>query len=120
MRTEHRWRWRLRNTLGRWTTTRHHLTETSARRIDPAAERVPGSLWTVEIAETPQEIAARDGRIGGGWGGVLPMQAVPLPEFGSMRPKPAPEPPAEPPRQALDWLFGPGLLMREPPGHEDA
>lgn len=54
------WRWRLKSdTGGKVYSSRHHMTEEQALKQDPNAVRILGSHKVYEIAETPEEIAAR-------------------------------------------------------------
>jgi hypothetical protein len=55
------WKWRMKAEThgGKVYNTRHEMTEAEALRKDPNAVRVPGSMRIIEVAETPDEIAAR-------------------------------------------------------------
>lgn len=61
MKTVKMWRWKLKAQThgGKVYTTKHLMTEELALEQDPGAVRIESSLKLIEVAETPDEIAAR-------------------------------------------------------------
>lgn len=55
------WRWRLKAQThgGKVYNSRHVMTEEQALAQDPDAVRIPGTHRVIDVAETPEEIAAR-------------------------------------------------------------
>ncbi|WON88953.1 hypothetical protein [Delftia sp. UGAL515B_04] len=58
MKTEIYHRWRVKNYLGKWITTRYDATEESIRRQHPEAEVVPGTRVERIVPDTPEELMA--------------------------------------------------------------
>lgn len=54
MKTEERWRWRIK-WCGKWTITSHHAAETQIRIEHPEATRIEGTRIEQQVPETHEE-----------------------------------------------------------------
>lgn len=56
MKTEIYYRWRVKNHMGKWYTTRHEATEEMIRKSHPEAVREPGPGIARQVPGTPEEL----------------------------------------------------------------